>query len=107
MDFKTLFDDLKTEIVDMVKDSFGDEGKNVKDDISLFIEGSKDNLERWIDLLGKGLITPEELELLLKSQKDLLIIQTLHKAGVSKIKVGLFKNAVIKLIVSKSISFIL
>ena len=39
--------------------------------------------------------------------EDLLIIQTLEKAGVSKIKIGLFKNAAIKLIVSKAVTLIL
>lgn len=107
MDFKELYKSIKAGILDLVKERFNEESSLIKNDVDLFLEQSKDKLERWGLLLNQGAITPTEFELLLQSQKDLLIIQTLEKAGVSKIKIGLFKNAAIKLIVSKAVTLIL
>ena len=52
-------------------------------------------------MFANGVITREEYELLLKSQKDLVIMKTLHKAGISSISLGHFKNSVIQMIVDK------
>ena len=107
MDFKTLFEELKTEILDLVKDRFDEENASVKNDIADFLEGSKEKLRRWTELLNQGAITPAEFEVLLKSQKDLLIIESLNKAGISKIKIGLFKNQAIKLIVTRTVAAVI
>ncbi len=103
MDFKNLFESLKAEILELVKDRFDEEGLQVRKDIEDFLEGSKEKLNRWAELLEQQAITPAEFELLLKSQKDLLVIQSLQKAGISKIKIGLFKNQAIKIIVSRAV----
>ena len=104
MDFKELFATIKVDILDLFKDRFDQEGTQIKKDIDLFLENSKEKLERWTVLLSQKAITPKEYELLLQSQKDLLIIESLQKAGISKIKIGLFKNAAIKIIVTKAIT---
>ena len=103
MDFKTLYDSLKADILDLVKDRFDEGGEAVKQDIAAFLESSKEKLKRWTLLLEQQAITPAEFELLLKSQKDLLVIQSLQKAGISKIKIGLFKNQAIQIIVGKAV----
>lgn len=104
MDFKNVFEALKTDILELVKDRFDEEGTQVRKDIEDFLEGSKDKLMRWTSLLDQGALTPAEFELLLKSQKDLLVIQSLQRAGISKIKIGLFKNEAIKIIVNKTVT---
>jgi len=104
MDFEKVFKDLKNELMDLVKDKFGEEGQNIKNDISDFFDAAKEKLRRWTEMLASGVITKEEYLLLLKSQKDLVIMKTLHKAGVSNIKLGHFKNNVINLIVSKVVT---
>ncbi|MEM7382292.1 MAG: hypothetical protein AAF361_13995 [Bacteroidota bacterium] len=106
MDFEQLYKELKTEIGSMIKDKFGKESKDISDEVSGFVDDSKDKLERWAKLFAKGHISKEELELLLKSQKDLFVIQSLHKAGVSKIALGHFKNKIVTLIFTKLIAFI-
>jgi len=101
MDFEKTFKELKTDILGLVKEKFGEEGNNIKDDVSQFLEGAKVKLERWTRMLASGVITLEEYELLMKSQKDLVIMTALHKAGISNIRLGHFKNSVIKLIANK------
>ncbi len=101
MDFEKIFKDLKDELLSMVKDKFDEESQSVKNDISAFFDSAKEKLKRWTELFVDGVITREEFELLLKSQKDLVIMKTLHKAGISAISLGHFKNAVISMIVDK------
>lgn len=101
MDFEKIFKELKSELLDLVKDKFGEEGQNIKDDISAFFDSAKEKLKRWTKLFADGVITQEEYKLLLKSQKDLVIMKTLHKAGISAISLGHFKNTVIQMIVDK------
>jgi len=101
MDFAKVFKELKSDILGLVKEKFGEEGNNIKDDVSKFLDGSKEKLERWTGMLARGVITLEEYKLLMKSQKDLVIMTALHKAGISNIRLGHFKNAVIKLIADK------
>ncbi|MEL6811904.1 MAG: hypothetical protein AAFP76_11260 [Bacteroidota bacterium] len=101
MDFEKLFKELKNDVLNLIKDKFGQEGENIKDDVTLFFNSSKAKLKRWTELLATGVISAEEYELLLKSQKDLVVMTSLHKAGVSSIKLGHFKNSVIKLILGK------
>tara|TARA_B100000508_G_C11421488_1_gene258577 strand:- start:329 stop:655 length:327 start_codon:yes stop_codon:yes gene_type:complete len=103
MDFEKLFKELKEEVTALVKEKFNKENDAIKNDIAIFFDQSKEKLKRWTTLLASGIITKEEYELLLQSQKDLVIMQTLYKAGISKIKLGHFKNKVIKLIVHKAL----
>ena len=99
MDFEKLFKELKGDILTLVKEKFGEEGQSIKNDVSEFFEGAKDKLKRWTQMFASGVITKGEYELLMKSQKDLVIMTTLHKAGISKL--GHFKNTVINLIMDK------
>ncbi len=101
MDFEKLFKELKGDILTLVKDKFGEEGQNIKNDVSEFFESAKAKLKRWTEMFASGVITKDEYGLLMKSQKDLVIMTTLHKAGISKIKLGHFKNTVINLIMDK------
>ncbi|HPF10754.1 MAG TPA: hypothetical protein PKW08_08095 [Flavobacteriaceae bacterium] len=106
MDFEKLFKELKDEVLALVKDKFDKEGQNITQDVSLFFDEAKDKLKRWSELLATGVITKDEYKLLLLSQKDLVIMHTLHKAGVSNIKLGHFKNAVINTVIDKTLAFI-
>ena len=63
-------------------------------------------LERWTGLLQSGDLTPEDYEWLLKSQKDLLVLNALYQAGVSKLKLGHLKNKIIKTIMNTVIASI-
>ncbi|MEM7186592.1 MAG: hypothetical protein AAF466_08030 [Bacteroidota bacterium] len=101
MDFEKLFKELKGDIINLVKDKFGEEGQSIKNDVSEFFDSAKAKLKRWTEMFASGVITKGEYELLMKSQKDLVIMTTLHKAGISKINLGQFKNTVINLIMKK------
>ncbi len=107
MDFEKLLKELKEEIVAEATDKFGDEGKLIVDDMKEYLKNSEEKLKKWSGLFIAGAIDKNELEWLLKSQKDLLVMQALVKAGVNKIKAGHFKNRVITIVLNKLVSLVI
>lgn len=99
MDFEKVLKELKSSLVDLFGEKWSDLKGESKKDIEQFLNDSKAKLKRWTELLANGDISLEDYEWLLKSQKDLMLMQALHSAGVNKISLGHFKNKVIKTIV--------
>ena len=99
MDFEKLLKELKTALAELFGEKWNDLKSEAKKDIEQFLEDSKEKLKRWTELLANGDITLEDYEWLIKSQKDLMLMQALHSAGVNKISLGHFKNKVIKTII--------
>lgn len=106
MESEKLFKELKLEISEMVKDKFGEESTVVRNEVATFVDESKEKLERWMLLFANGHISKDELELLLSSQKDLFVMQSLYRTGVSKISLGHFKNRVVGVVFTKIVTYI-
>ena len=99
MNFEDILKELKTQLTQLFGDKWNDLKTESKKDIDQFLEDSKTKLKRWTVLLATGDIDLEDYEWLVKSQKDLMLMQALHSAGVNKISLGHFKNKVVKTIV--------
>ena len=99
MDFEKLLKELKSSLAELFGDKWEDLKGESKKDIDQFLEDSKDKLKRWTKLLVNGDIDLDDYEWLVKSQKDIMLMQALHSAGVHKISLGHFKNKVIKTII--------
>lgn len=106
MDFDKLLKELKEEIVADAKEKFGEEGKLIVSDMKDYLKSSEEKLKKWAGLFIAGAIDKDELEWLLKSQKDLLVMKALVKAGVNKIKAGHYKNRVISIVLNKLVSLV-
>ncbi|MCF6278958.1 MAG: hypothetical protein L3J14_01270 [Flavobacteriaceae bacterium] len=107
MDFKEILKELKGELLTLFEEKWGDLKGESKKDVEQFLKDSKDKLERWTKLLISKDITLDDYKWLIKSQKDLLLMKALHKAGVSKISLGHFKNKVVNTILNVVTEFIL
>lgn len=99
MDFEAILKELKTSLISLFGDKWTDLKGESKKDIDQFLEDSKVKLKRWTVLLANRDIDLDDYEWLVKSQKDLMLMQALHSAGVHKISLGHFKNQVIKTII--------
>lgn len=95
MEFETIIGGLKEQLTQLFGDKYKEFGKASKKDINAFLDNSKEKLERWTLLLAEEKLTPDDFQWLVTSQKDLLTLKALEKAGVSKISLGHFKNTVI------------
>ncbi|GAA3773760.1 hypothetical protein [Flavobacterium ginsengiterrae] len=98
MNIETLTQELKEKLKTLLTNSYKDYKPQLEKDLNNFLKTSAEKLERWTILYANGDINEEELEWLLKSQLDLVSLQTLQTAGISKIKLNTLKNNIIKLI---------
>lgn len=106
MDIEALIKLLTEELVKVLGESYSDYKKETKKDVETFLTLSKVKLERWTGLLQSGELTVEDYEWLLKSQKDLLVLNALYQAGVSKLRLGHLRNKIIKTIVNTVITVV-
>jgi len=100
MDFEEILKQLKESLLQLLAEKYDEYKSESKKDINDFLNSSKVKLERWTKLLVTGIISLEEFEWLLNSQKDILELKTLQKAGISKISLGHMKNSIISTIVN-------
>lgn len=107
MDFEKLLKELKQDIIAEAQEKFGNEGKLILSDLQDYLDSSKEKLKKWSTLFIEGAIDKDELAWLLQSQKDLLIMRALVKAGVNKIKAGHFKNKVISIVLNKLVGMVI
>ena len=107
MDIEELLKLLKDELLLVLGESYGDYKKETKADVEAFLTLSKVKLERWTKLLQAGELTVEDYKWLLGSQKDLLILNALYQAGISKLRLGHLKNKIIKTIVNTVITVVI
>jgi nanoRNase/pAp phosphatase (c-di-AMP/oligoRNAs hydrolase) len=98
MDIAELLNEIKRQTLEILSNNFKEFKPELQKDITAFLENSKQKLERWALLVADGSITSEELEWLLKSEQDLITLQALQTAGLSKIKLNNIKKTIIKTI---------
>jgi hypothetical protein len=101
MDFDKLIKELKDEIVALAKEKFDEQGNEIVQDMQVYLEHSKEKLQRWAVLFQDKKIDKDELVWLLKSQKDLLLLKSLQNLGISSISLGHFKNKIVDTVLSK------
>lgn len=99
MDFDKILQELKSELLALLSDKFTNLSAASKKDVEEFLKQSEEKLKRWTFLLVQGELTQEDFEWLIKSQKDLMLFQALHTAGVSKIQLGHLKNTIVNTII--------
>jgi wyosine [tRNA(Phe)-imidazoG37] synthetase (radical SAM superfamily) len=96
MDIIELLNEIKRQTLEILGSNFKELKPELQKDITAFLENSKQKLERWTLLVTDGSITTEELEWLLKSEQDLITLQALQTAGLTKIKLNNIKKTIIK-----------
>jgi hypothetical protein len=107
MDIAELLNEIKRQTLEILSNNFKEFKPELQKDITVFLENSKQKLERWALLVADGSITSEELEWLLKSEQDLITLQALQTAGLSKIKLNNIKKTIIKTVFQVIIAVII
>lgn len=106
MDIDKLLKDIEAQVLNVLKNQAALFPK-FKNEISAFIKLSQDKINRWQGLYAEGHIDEEELEWLLNSQKNLLVLESLKNIGLSQIKANRLKNDIIKIVFQVILSSIL
>lgn len=107
MNIEDILREIKAELSKLFSENFKTLTKESQKDLNNFLLTSEEKLKRWTLLLLEQMITNEEFEWLVKSQKDLLLLTSLKEAGVSKIKLSNFKNQIISTIINTVIGSVI
>ncbi len=99
MNIEKVFKELKESLLQVLGNQYGGFKNETKKDISDFLKNSEDKLKRWTKLLADAELSMDEYQWLVQSQKDLMTMKGLERAGISKISLGHFKNKIVRTIV--------
>jgi hypothetical protein len=78
-------------LLDLIKES--------REDAKGFLATANDDLKQWTEQLSTGEITKDEFEFLVLAKKDLAQLLALKRAGLTKVKLEVFQNALMELVV--------
>lgn len=104
--FDDLLSEIKDGIEDLAKKSAKDFIDGVRKDGSAFLTEIEEDLERWVKLLADKKITEDEFELLVKSNRDLLKMKALTKAGMAKKRVQDIANGILDIVTKAAFGLI-
>lgn len=96
-DFKQFAQEAEANLKNLVTADFKDYTQAAMADGKAFLERSRQDLERWLQLRAAGQLTDDDLLWLIQSKKDLAVLQALKQAGVSQTRLEGFKNDLIQL----------
>ena len=97
---------VKEGVGDLAKNTVGDLIPQAQADAAAFLQSSGEKLRKWGDLLANGLITPDEFEFLLGSQRDLAKMHALTALGLAATRLERFRTGLISLIVKSAFGVI-
>lgn len=75
----------------------------IEEEINRYLKQSEEKLNKWHSLYQEGLLSLEEIEWLIISQKELINLEALKDAGLSQIKINAMLNSILKIILKSII----
>lgn len=105
-DFKTLFADIQDQVQTMATQATGKYKDDAISEGKRLLKEIKEDLERWVLLLAEGHLKPEEFTWLVNSNKSLVKMTALKKAGMAVVEVKKFSVNLLNIIVEESLKAI-
>ncbi|MFT3704311.1 MAG: hypothetical protein QM802_18225 [Agriterribacter sp.] len=100
INFDQIYEDLKSGVVDVAKQSLQDYITEAKAAGQTALDDMKANLQHWAQEVENGALTKEDLEFLLQEEAAFEELSGLKQAGVTEIRIDEFKNALINTILN-------
>ncbi len=94
INFTQILEDFKNELINLSSDLKDDMKDALLKDGLCFMDRSRADLEKWSNLFVAGQLTREDLEWLVRSQKDLIEMEALKQKGLALAGIDRYKNAV-------------
>jgi len=96
--FDDILDEIKDGIADLGKKTAKDFLDETRKDGEAFLAEIEDDLKRWVDLLAKGKLSPEEFQVLVEFNRDLAKMKASTRAGMAKKRVQDLANGFVDII---------
>ena len=106
IDFKNLFSQLRTAIIDLAKENFTELVAEAASDGTSLLHTLQDDIKKYSQELADGEITSAQLKLLLLGDEDLVKMSALTEAGLAEAKADAFRTEVFNTIANTVTSLI-
>jgi hypothetical protein len=97
--FGEFFDQLKKDILHLVKSDWGQYAKAAHEDAETFLTRSRVDLERWTKELASGDLSRDDFEFLIQSKKDLAELAALKNAGLALVQLDRFRSSLLQTVI--------
>ncbi|MCK9484478.1 MAG: hypothetical protein M0R34_08955 [Candidatus Marinimicrobia bacterium] len=98
-DLDQLISYISQEIPNLAQNILGGYTKQASKDVQSFIKSLQADLEFWTESFAQGKITTDDLEFLVKAKSDLAKMRALKQAGLAKVALDRFRDAVLGVII--------
>lgn len=106
VDFKSLFNQLKDQIVSVSKQDFKDLVAEAASDGTSLLHEIEDKLKKYTQQLADGKISKDDFKLLLLGNQDLIEMTALTQAGLVAARADAFKQKIFDIIINTVFSLI-
>lgn len=106
IDFENIFDQLKTGVADIAKNSFKKRVEDITSEGHNILVALEEDIKRWTNQLAAGDLSPDDFKDMTLGQKDLIEITALKQLGLSKIQADQFKQDVLNLVIDTVVKII-
>src|SRR5262245_46372314 len=96
-DFNEFASTALSNIQNLVMTEFRDHSAEALSDARDFLESSRRDLARWLQLESEGQLTPADLAWLIQGKKDVAKLLALKRAGVALSRLDRFQGALISI----------
>ena len=98
MDIQELITTIKNDILLLLKDNQLHLFPKIENEINSYFIQSEEKIKKWHSLYTEGVLSLDEIEWLLASQKELISLEILKTIGMSQIKINRIVNNILKII---------
>lgn len=95
--------DIKSGIINLFEENQWTSFAPIENEINLFLQQSEEKLKKWHFLYREGLLSLDEIEWLVISQRESITLQVLKNAGINQIKINTLQNSILKIILKSII----
>ena len=94
---------IKTNIIALFHENHLTFPPKIEEEINSYLKQSEEKLNKWRSLYQEGLLSLEEMEWLIISQKEMITLSALKEVGLSQIKLNVIQNSILKIILKSII----
>lgn len=89
---------IKTNIIALFDENQLTFPPKIEEDINHYLKQSEEKLNKWHALYHEGLLSLDEIEWLVISQRELITLSVLRSIGVNQAKINALQNSILKII---------
>lgn len=90
--------EIKTNIIALFDENHLTFPPKIEDEINEYLKLSDEKLNKWHVLYQEGMLSLDEVEWLVISQRELITLQVLKDAGLNQTKINELQNSILKII---------